>query len=294
MFNLVKRVSARTRFVLVRVYQDAMRDHTLQMAAALAYYLVLSLFPGLIVLSVLASYLPVPNLFSQTIDLMSRFMPADTMGIVRRVLSDIISPNRGAFLSLGLIGTLWTASGGFTAAIEACGIAYEVEDNRPFWKVRLLAIGLAIVTEALLLLSLSVLVVGPRFGEWLAKELHLSWLLARTWPYIQWCSALAFSVIAVEIFYYYGPNVKQRFRATLPGAILSVGCWICLSYLLGIYFRHFANFNKTYGTLGAAIALMTTLYWTSFAVLIGAHLNSVLAKLNRERIRPKDEMPKAA
>jgi membrane protein len=284
----------RTRFVLVRVYQDAMRDHTLQMAAALAYYLVLSLFPGLIVLSVLASYLPVPNLFSQTIDLMSRFMPADTMGIVRRVLSDIISPNRGAFLSLGLIGTLWTASGGFTAAIEACGIAYEVEDNRPFWKVRLLAIGLAIVTEALLLLSLSVLVVGPRFGEWLAKELHLSWLLARTWPYIQWCTALAFSVVAVEIFYYYGPNVKQRFRATLPGAILSVGCWICLSYLLGIYFRHFANFNKTYGTLGAAIALMTTLYWTSFAVLIGAHLNSVLAKLTRERIRPKVELPKAA
>lgn len=294
MFKYVSRVFARTRFVVVRVYNDAMRDHTLQMAAALAYYLVLSLFPGLIVLSVLASYLPVPNLFSQTIDLMSRFMPADTMGIVRRVLSDIISPNRGAFLSLGLIGTLWTASGGFTAAIEACGIAYEVEDNRPFWKVRLLAIALAMVTEALLLLSLSVLIVGPRFGEWLAQELHLSWLLARTWPYIQWCTALAFSVIAVEIFYYYGPNVKQRFRATLPGAVLSVGCWICLSYLLGIYFRHFANFNKTYGTLGAAIALMMTLYWTSFAVLIGAHLNSVLAKLNRERIRPKIELPKAA
>src|SRR5512143_3085161 len=139
MFKYVSRVFARTRFVVVRVYNDAMRDHTLQMAAALAYYLVLSLFPGLIVLSVLASYLPVPNLFSQTIDLMARFMPADTMGIVRRVLSDIISPNRGAFLSLGLIGTLWTASGGFTAAIEAVGIAYEVEECRPFWRLRLLA-----------------------------------------------------------------------------------------------------------------------------------------------------------
>jgi membrane protein len=76
--------------------------------------------------------------------------------------------------------------------------------------------------------------------------------------------------------------VKQRFGATLPGAALAVGSWIGLSYLLGIYFRHFANFNKTYGTLGAAIALMMWLYWTGFAMLVGAELNSELAKMSNE------------
>src|SRR5256886_15284731 len=78
------------------------------------------------------------------------------------------------------------------------------------------------------------------------------------------------------------PISRQRFLATLPGAILAVGCWIGLSYLLGVYFRHFANFNKTYGTLGAAVALMVWLYWTGFAMLVGAELNSELAKITKK------------
>jgi membrane protein len=84
--------------------------------------------------------------------------------------------------------------------------------------------------------------------------------------------------------------VKQRFLATLPGAIFAVACWIALSYLLGIYFRSFAHFNKTYGTLGAAMALMTWLYWTGFAILVGAELNSELAKVSQEgKIEEKHE-----
>ena len=76
--------------------------------------------------------------------------------------------------------------------------------------------------------------------------------------------------------------MKQRLLATLPGAALAVGSWIGLSYLLGVYFRHFANFNKTYGTLGAAMALVTWLYWTGFAMLVGAELNAELAKKSKE------------
>ena len=91
-----------------------------------------------------------------------------------------------------------------------------------------------------------------------------------------------FTILAVETLYYLAPNVKQRFLATLPGAILAVGCWIVLSYLLGIYFRNFAHFNKTYGTLGAAIALMVWLYWTGFAMLVGAELNAEIAKITEQ------------
>jgi membrane protein len=148
---------------LAGTYGDVLRNHTLQMAAALSYYFVLSLFPSLIVLSAIVAYLPVPNLFDQAMSMMAQFLPPDSMGLVRRVLSDVITPNRGTFLSFGVLGTIWAASGGFAAAIEALNIAYDVEDDRPFWKTRSLAVGLALVTEALMLVALSVMIVGPRF-----------------------------------------------------------------------------------------------------------------------------------
>src|SRR3989441_7064279 len=162
------------RLGLVRTYADLERNHTLQIAAALAYYFVLSLFPALIFLSAVVAYLPVPDLFNQALALMARFLPTDAMGLVRRVLTDVISPNKGTFLSLGILGTLWAASGGFAAMIEALNIAYEVGDDRPFWKTRPLAVGLAFLTGALLLIAVSAMVVGPRFGEWLAGKVHLS------------------------------------------------------------------------------------------------------------------------
>ena len=280
------------KHAVARTYGDVLRNHTPQMAAALSYYFVLSLFPSLIVLSAIVAYLPVTNLFEQAMSMMARFLPPDSMGLVRRALSDAITPNRGTFLSFGILGTLWTASGGFAATIEALNIAYDVEDDRPFWKTRPLAMGLALVTGALMLVALSVMIVGPRFGEWLAGRVHLSYLFVLLWPYIHWSIAIGFTILAVEALYFLAPNVKQRFLATLPGAILAVGCWLALSYVLGLYFRHFANFNKTYGTLGAGIAMMTWLYWTGFAMLVGAELNSELAKISSEgKIEEKHEPP---
>jgi membrane protein len=262
------------------------------MAAALAYYSILSLFPALILLSAVVAYLPVPDLFNQALAMMERFLPADSMGLVRRVLTDVILSNRGTFLSFGLLGTVWAASGAFSAAIEALNIAYDVEDKRPFWQTRPLALGLALITGVLMLVALATMIVGPRFGEWLAGRVHLSHMFVALWPYFHWIIALGFAVLAVEILYFLAPDVKQRFGATLPGALVSVSCWIGLSYLLGVYFRHFANFNKTYGSLGAAIALMVWLYWTGFAMLVGAELNAELAKQSREgKMKRKHEPP---
>jgi membrane protein len=280
------------RGALGRTYADLVQNHTLQMAAALSYYFVLSLFPALILLSAAVAYLPVPDLFNQTLALMGRFLPSDTMGLVGRVLSDVITPNRGTFLSFGILGTLWAASGGFAATIEALNMAYEVKDDRPFWKTRPLAVALAIVIGFLLMIALSVMIVGPKFGEWLASRVHLTSVFVLLWPYIHWSIAAGFTILAVEIVYFFAPNVKQRFLATLPGAVLAVGCWIGLSYLLGFYFRHFANFNKTYGTLGAAVALMVWLYWTGFAMLVGAELNAEIAKTTkRGKLEEKHEPP---
>src|SRR5437879_8168954 len=96
---------------LTRTYSDIQNNHTTQMAAALSYYFVLSLFPALIFLSAVVAYLPVPDLFNQALGVMARFLPPDSMGLVRRVLADVITPNRGTFLSFGILGSLWAASG---------------------------------------------------------------------------------------------------------------------------------------------------------------------------------------
>lgn len=222
------------------------------------------------------------DLFNHVLLLMNRLLPPETMHVVRSVLSDVLSSHRGTWLSFGMIGTIWVASTGFAALIEALDIAYDADDNRPYWKTRLLAVGLAAITGTLLLVALATMIVGPRFGDWVSARLELRSAFAELWPSLRWAIAITFTVIAVEIVYYLAPNVKQRFGATLPGAIFSVAVWNTLSYLLGIYFGHFADFSRTYGTLGGLIALMTWLYWTSFALLVGAELNAELAKQSKK------------
>src|SRR5437763_12569399 len=150
---------------LWRTGEDVCKKHTLQMAAALSYYYVLSIFPALIFLSAVVAYLPVANVFDQAISLIGSFVPPDSMGLVRKVLADVISPNRGTFLSFGILGTLWAASGGFSATMEALNIAYEVEETRPFWRTRPLAIVLTFMVGVLMLIALGVMIVGPEFGE---------------------------------------------------------------------------------------------------------------------------------
>ncbi|PYX49854.1 MAG: hypothetical protein DMG79_07600 [Acidobacteria bacterium] len=272
--------------------RDVIGHRTLQVSAALAYYIVLSIFPGLIFLSAVLGLIPLPDLFGSLLVLLSHLLPADAMRVISSVLRDVLSSHRGTWLSIGMLGTIWMASSAFDAMIEALDIAYDVPVDRPFWKTRLLAIGLAAISGGLLLTAFAVMVVGPRFGAWLAAHLDLSTVFAVIWPVLRWTIAISFSVIAVETLYFLAPNVKQRFGATLPGAVFSVILWNGLTFLLGFYFLHFANFNRTYGTLGGLIAFMTWLYWTSFVLLVGAELNSELAKESDEgSLEPKTEAP---
>ena len=274
-----------------RTVEAVPTKHTLQMAAALSYYFVISLFPAFLLVSAIVAYLPGARPFDQVLSLMTGFVPHDSLDLLQKVLATVVTPNRSTLLSFGVLGTLWTASGGFAAAIEALDIAYEVEEARPFWVTRPLAVGLTLLVGALLLIALVVMIVGPQFGAWLASRTSLSWLYAAAWPYIHWTIAVLFTVLAVEALYFLAPNVRQRFWTTLPGAVLAVGCWIGLSYALGIYFRSFANFNKTYGTMGAVIALMVWLYWTSFFMLVGAELNCQLSKETSKGKIKQDEKP---
>ncbi len=278
---------------LRRTVGDVINNHTMTMAAGLSYNLILSLFPLLIMAAALVGYLPIPNLFDHILGTMARVIPPDSMGLVRNVLRDVISPNKGKLLSLGLLGTIWTASSGFATMIEALNVAYDVPETRPFWKTRSLAIALTFEVGLLFVLALAVMIVGPAFGGWLAGKVDLAPIFAAVWPYVRWAVSISFTVLGVEVLYFVGPNVRQRFLASLPGACVAVGGWIGLSYLLGLYFQKFAHFNKTYGTLGAAIALLVWLYWSSFAILLGAELNSELMQVGGSGKLPLKQLPPA-
>jgi membrane protein len=264
--------------VLRKTYQDVLNNHTMAMAAGLSYYFVMSLFPLLILAASLVAFLPVPNLFGRILAAMQQVIPSDSMGLVRAVLKDVITPHKGGFLTVGILGTIWAASGGFASLIEALNVAYDIPETRPFWKTRSLAIGLMFVIGTLIVLGSVSMFLGPQFGAWLAQKLGLSWVFAHIWPVLRWVISIGFMVLAVELTFYWAPNVKQRFWSTLPGATIGVGFWIAASYALGLYFQHFAHFNKTYGTLGAAVALMVWLYWSWFFILVGAEINSELLK----------------
>jgi membrane protein len=273
---------------LGRTYEGVQRKHTLQMAAGLSYYFVMSLFPLLIVFAATVASLPVPNLFDQALGLASRFMPHESMGLIKAVLRQVITPHRGKFMSFGIVGTIWAASGGFSSMMEALNVAYDVPESRPFWKTRPLAIGLTFLIGILLVIALALMLVGPNFGGWLAAKVGLGSIFVAVWPYLRWSIAVAFAVLAIELIYFLAPNVRQRFRRTLPGAALAVACWLLLSWALGIYFQHFTNLNKTYGTLAAAIALMVWLYWTAFAILLGGEINADLLHEQGRRLALKE------
>ncbi len=277
--------------ILKGAVTDVNQNHTMAFAAGLSYYFVLSLFPALIALSAIVGFLPVPDLFNQILTLMSRFVPSDSMGVVRQIVHDVITPHKSALLSFGLLGAIWTASSGFAGMIEALNVAYNVPETRPYWKTRGLAVIMTFVIGGLLLVALGMMLVGPRFGEWLAGVLHLSFVWARIWPVVRWAVSGVFIVIAVETMYFMAPNVKQRFSHTLTGAVFAVVGWLTLSFGLGIYFQRFANFNRTYGALGGAIALMTWLYWSSFVILLGAEINSEVLQASGDGSLPLKQAP---
>jgi membrane protein len=262
------------RRVVRLTYGGVRSKHTSQLAAGLSYYFILSLFPLLIAFAAALALVPLPHLFDQILTLMGRFIPADSMGLVKGVLRDVISPHGGSILSVGIVLTIWAASGGVAALVEAVNVAYNLDDKRSFVRKRLLAIGLMFAVGALAVLALALMVVGPGFGRWLAGKAGLGGVFVALWPYLRWVLSIACAVLSIELIYMWAPSLRRPFRSTLPGAVIALVTWLVLSSGLGLYLRNFSKLNKTYGTLAAAVALLLWLYWTAFAILVGAQFNA--------------------
>ena len=267
----------------VNVVHNMEKNHTMAFAAALAYYFVLALFPFLIFLSVVVARLPLPDFFGQVMGLIALLVPASSMGPLKTLIRDTILSTHSRVLTFGILLTLWSASIGFTALIDALNTAYQVSETRRYWKTRCLAIGMTFSVGCLLVVALALLLVGPILSARLTEAFGMRTLWAST----RWVVTVACTIVAVELLYFVAPNTKQRFRSTLPGALIAVGGWIGLSDLLGFYFRYFSSYSRGYGSLGVALAFSIWLYWTGFLVLIGAQFNAELLQEAGERSAPE-------
>jgi membrane protein len=272
-------------------WNNVINNHVMTLAAGLSYFFVLSLFPMLILAASLLALLPIPHLFDHLVAMMVNVMPEVNQSLVTRVVHTVATPHTGLF-TFGLIGTLWSISSGFSSLIEALNVVYDVRETRPMWKTRLLAFGLAFVVSAIMLVSLCVMILGPKLGVWIANLVGMNQAFLDVWPYIRWSVSIACTVFAVELLFFLAPNLKQRFVYTLPGAVVGVTFWVVTSYGLGLYFSHFAHYNATYGVLGGALMLMTWLYWSWFVILLGAEINSEIVKASSEsKFEPEEKSP---
>jgi membrane protein len=267
---------------LITVYNDIYDEHLFVFAAGLSYYFALSLFPLLVSMAWLLAYVPVPHLFDSLLVLMARLVPGDGMSLVRTIVDDV-SHKHPHFLSLGLIFTIWTASSGFAAIIDGLDVVYRVRETRPVWKTRPIALGLTLLAGSLLLVAVALMVEGTHFGIWFEGKFDVNPASIAAWHYLRWGTIICIAVLALELVYHFGPDVKQRFRDSLAGAIVAVMAWIGLSYLLGSYLRHFDDFDRIYGPLGAAIGLYVWFYLSGFVILVGGEINFLLGELRAHR-----------
>jgi len=265
--------------LICTVYAELWRTRAFTVAAALAFYFLFSMVPLLVIFSSLLQFLPVPDVFQQLLNLMAGIVPPDSMTFVERIVADILTPNnRGKLLSFGVLGYLWTTSGGFSALIESLNIAYDVEVSRTWWRDRLKALELAFTSGGLVSLSVLLLIVGPHFGHFLAEVFPIPLVVEHLWPVFRLVFIFVTFVTGLEVVYYLGPNCRHTFLSTFPGAIFAITIWLVGSSALSYYLSHLTNYNVTYGSMGAIIGLMLWFYITGVAILIGAELNAELAK----------------
>ena len=264
--------------------QEFQRDDALGIAAQLAYYLILALFPFILVLVSLLGTFGSEELASEVLAYFQRVMPEQAYEIIREFTANIISGKAEApgLFTFGILFTIWAASGAFAALINALNRAYDVQETRPFWKVRGIAILMMLGLSVLVLIGVLLLVLGPQIGMAIANVFGLEETFLLVWDIARWPAALFFMIFTVALLYYFAPDVDQPFRWITPGGLIGVLLWVLASVAFNFYVSNFGSYNKTYGSIGAVIVLLLYLYISSLTILFGATLNATLVRMKEE------------
>jgi len=268
-----------------RVYAELWDDEILDRAAALSYYFLFALFPMLLFLTTLLGLLPGPDLMGRLMEVIGRVLPGDSAALVQKTLAEVTRGASAGLLSIGAIGALWAASSGTASIMSALNVAYEVADDRPWWKRRLIAIVLTIAFALFVLCGLLLLVFGEQLGRALAGWVGLGDVFTAVWEIVRWPVAISVALAGISLIYYLAPAVDQPWYWVTPGSVFALVVWLLASYGLRVYVTSVANYNATYGSIGGVILLLLWLYVTGLILLTGAEINAEIEQAAEERGR---------
>lgn len=260
-----------------RVWADIGKDKIFSHAAELAYYFLLALFPLLLFLTSVIGVIigSGTGLRHSLFDYLGKVLPGSASQLVSDTMFEVSSASGGGKISFGILAALWAASNGMGAVSQSLNAAYKVEESRPWWKQRLVAVGLTIALAVLIITALALVLYGGRMADGLAQSYGFGMTFVLLWKFLQWPLVLIFLLLAFALIYYWAPDLRdQNWRWVTPGSAVAVLLWLLVSLAFRLYLHFFDSYSKTYGSLGAVIVLMLWFYLTGASILIGGEINS--------------------
>ena len=275
-------ISARKRrrtfsAILREIWAEILKDDLIDLAAEMAYFFVLALFPFFAVLGALAGFLPYTNLWTNVSHEIIQHFPSETRDLALQTLLNLSHKNK-TFLSIGSVATVWASSSGLVALMENLSRAYNVPETRGFWKKRLVATGILIVSSAFFFGAFGLLTLGHRIGVFFSTELYFGPGLRALWEIFRWTFLLILLQTGVAILDNVLPNKQRPWRWITPGTVFATITLVAGTSGVNFYVRHIGHYSETYGAIGAFFVLMVWIFFSSFTLLVGAEMNAAFEK----------------
>ena len=261
---------------LKRAFTQFMRDDCTGLAQQIAYSSLLAFFPAV---AFLVGALGLFNLFDDLQRLLDPIAPSGVIDFISSLQQDSGGGTSAVAFAIGLVAAVWVASGAMGSVTKAVNRAYEVQETRPFWRLRVIAILLVITTGITTGGVFLLIVVGGELGNAIATKAHLGGAFDWTWGILRWPVAFCAILLFFALVYYLAPNKNQlSWKWLTPGAVLGALLWLVLSGLFALYVTFAGNYTKTYGVIASGVILLLWLNYSAFALLFGAELNAALER----------------
>ena len=277
------RTAKRWWLFLVRLQREMGYDDCMGMAAQIAFYTMLGLFPFLIFLLSVVSTFPIGEaLQPMLLEALADQMPAEAANYVADVVMNLLPSTNQGLLSFGLLASLWGASMAVGALITTINRAYNIRTRRNIATQKALSIALTLALSGLWLMSMTIILVGPQITQNIFEFMGIASETNTFWTSVRIPMAFVLNLIALSVLYYIAPEAKQKFRWILPGAITSTILWMVASSAFRVFLRNFGAYNKTYGSLAALVILMIWLWLSGLVFLLGAEINSLMKRMEED------------
>ena len=257
-----------------RTWREVVADDVPGLAAQLSYYFFLALFPALLFLLAVASFFPLSDVTDDVGRSLGPFVSPQVLALIQEQMRRLAENQNGGLLTFGVAGALWSSSAALVSIVGALNRAYDIDEGRPWWKVRLVAIGLTLGLALVVLVALSLVLVGPTVAEKLGQTTGWGAPFEWTWLILQWPLVFALVATAIGLIYYFGPDADQDWAWITPGAVAATMLWLLVSLLFKIYVSNFTDYEGTYGAVGGVIVVLLWFYVSGIALLTGAELNA--------------------